>query len=357
MRRMRSSASPSSRPRCRCSAAVAAARRATRCCAAMRSTTTSAGARARAASSTSCLLRHGSSRPTSSDAGAPRLRSGAEAKDAEEDDRAEREARRRPVRVGDAEQRDGGVGAARPRLEDVGQQPIERRRADDAVGEGEVARLRLRRDKLLPECRGDAGEREQEGERSRDAAARGAAPDEAEQREHGDRAEDEALQDAPRAGLHVVDVLRDERSDERAERDDGDEREQRRRASAAARACPHSPTWAISSISTQAPRACAPFSAKTSPKSSEQPLVTRWCSVKSGALLTRLVMRTMRSILSRSPTAAWSVPSRSIATARAAFLPVDVFMSRPSWPTQALPSRLAMCPERKTRLPVRTKGT
>ena len=35
-------------------------------------------------------------------------------------------------------------------------------------------------------------------------------------------------------------------------------------------------------------------------------------------------MRTMRSTLSRSPTAACSVPSRSIATARAAFLPVAV---------------------------------
>jgi hypothetical protein len=29
----------------------------------------------------------------------------------------------------------------------------------------------------------------------------------------------------------------------------------------------------------------------------------------------------------------------------------------PSWPTQGLPSRLAMWPETKTRLPLRTKGT
>jgi hypothetical protein len=37
-----------------------------------------------------------------------------------------------------------------------------------------------------------------------------------------------------------------------------------------------------------------------------------------------------------------------------AFLGADVC---PSWPTQALPSFLAMWPERNTRLPVRTKGT
>ena len=77
--------------------------------------------------------------------------------------------------------------------------------------------------------------------------------------------------------------------------------------------------------------------------------VTRCCSVKSGVLLTRLMTLTMRSTLSRSPTAACSVPEQVDARRRArASLPVAVSMSRPSWPTQALPSRLAMWPERKT---------
>jgi hypothetical protein len=37
--------------------------------------------------------------------------------------------------------------------------------------------------------------------------------------------------------------------------------------------------------------------------------------------------------------------------------PVAVAMSRPNWPTQALPSRFAMWPDRKTSLPLRTNGT
>ena len=56
----------------------------------------------------------------------------------------------------------------------------------------------------------------------------------------------------------------------------------------------------------------------------EQPLVTRCCSVKVGVLLTRLITLTMRLTRFRSPTAACSVPSRSIATARAAAWPSSV---------------------------------
>jgi hypothetical protein len=70
---------------------------------------------------------------------------------------------------------------------------------------------------------------------------------------------------------------------------------------------------------------------------------------------------TMRLTLLRSPPAAWqaacSVPMRSIATARAAAWPSAVVTFLPSWPTQGLPSFLAMWPERKTSLPVCTKGT
>ncbi len=72
---------------------------------------------------------------------------------------------------------------------------------------------------------------------------------------------------------------------------------------------------------------------------------------------TRLITFTMRLTLLRSPTAACKVPSRSIATARAAALPSSVLIVRPNWPTQVLPSFLAMCPDRKTRLPVCTNGT
>ena len=50
-------------------------------------------------------------------------------------------------------------------------------------------------------------------------------------------------------------------------------------------------------------------------------------------------------------------PQNALLLATVAALPVSVSMSVPSWPTQALPSRLAMWPETKTRLPVRTKGT
>ena len=78
-------------------------------------------------------------------------------------------------------------------------------------------------------------------------------------------------------------------------------RSRRRRPSAAAprrRRCAHA------RLSLRTPRRTA----------RTQPLVTRWCSMNSGVLLTRLVTRTMRSTLSRSPIAAWRVPSRSMAT-------------------------------------------
>ena len=70
----------------------------------------------------------------------------------------------------------------------------------------------------------------------------------------------------------------------------------------------------------RAARVPSALSPKTSASSSEQPLVTRCCSVNSGVLLTRLITLTMRTILSRSPTATCSVPIRSIAIARAGLL-------------------------------------
>ncbi len=116
--------------------------------------------------------------------------------------------------------------------------------------------------------------------------------------------------------------------------------------------CVFQSTSAISSISTQAPRgiwatpkalrAWAPRSPKSWPSSSLAPLVTRCCSVKSAVEFTSDMSLTMRRTRLRSPTAACSVPSRSMATARAAALPSSVVMFLPNCPTQGLPSRRAM---------------
>src|SRR5678815_2294307 len=184
--------------------------------------------------------------------------SDARAQDAQQRNSTEDKDERGPHRVGNAEQVHGRVGAGRARLEDIGQKPVELGRADDAVGEGEVARRRLRGNEVVPERRRDAGDGEEEGEGRGDAAAGGAAPDEAEQRERTDRDEDQSLQHAPRAWLHSERMLRDEGGEDGAERGDGDEGERRRARSAAARRRPrarrrHSAAWAISSISTQAP--------------------------------------------------------------------------------------------------------
>jgi len=78
---------------------------------------------------------------------------------------------------------------------------------------------------------------------------------------------------------------------------------------------------------------------------------------KVGVELTKLMTLTMRVILLRSPTAACSVPIRSIAAARAANWPSAVSMPTPSCPAHGLPSFLAMCPDRKTNGPVWTYGT
>jgi hypothetical protein len=91
-----------------------------------------------------------------------------------------------------------------------------------------------------------------------DAGSGRAAPDQAEQREDADRDEDQPLQHAPGAGLHRERVLRDEGGDDGAERGDGDEgehaaRSTRRRGRGRARGAVIRRTWAISSISTQAP--------------------------------------------------------------------------------------------------------
>src|SRR5436190_1505842 len=193
----------------------------------------------------------------STDTAASLATSGAPAQDADQHDRADDEGERRPHRVGEAEQFDGGIGTARAGLEDVGQQAIELARAHDAVGEGEVARRGLRRYEVLPRRRRHAGDGEQQREGAGDAAAGRAAPHETEHGEDADRDEDEALQHAPGAGLHRERVLRDERGDDDAERERGDEREPAsvRRSAAAGEPRPrrrHSATWAISSISTQA---------------------------------------------------------------------------------------------------------
>ena len=132
------------------------------------------------------------------------------------------------------------------------EESVELRRGDDPVGEGEVARRRLGGDELLPERCSDAAAREEQGERSGDASAGRAAPDDSEQRERGDRQEDDPLQDAPRARLHAERMLRHERCDDSADRCDGDEAEQRCRRTRQ-RAGPHSAACATSSISTQAP--------------------------------------------------------------------------------------------------------
>ncbi|MDT4890765.1 hypothetical protein FQZ97_1276800 [compost metagenome] len=83
--------------------------------------------------------------------------------------------------------------------------------------------------------------------------------------------------------------------------------------------------------------------------------------MKVPVLLTRLMTLTMRftssSVLPAARQAAASVPMRSMAMARAAALPSSVVVVRPSWPTQGLPSFLAMWPLRKMRLPVCTNGT
>src|SRR5271155_2196252 len=124
---------------------------------------------------------------------------------------------------------------------------------------------------------------------------------------------------------------------------------------------------AISSISTHDPkgtcatpkavRACAPPSPKTSISNSEAPLATRCCSVKPGALLTSTINFTIRPMLSRFSAAACSVPIKSMATLRAACFPSEVLSSAPSFPTQGLPSRLAMWPLKNMSRSLFRKGT
>src|SRR6185503_1356236 len=83
----------------------------------------------------------------------------------------------------------------------------------------------------------------------------------------------------------------------------------------------------------------------------------RCCSVNVDALLTSTMTFTIRLTLLRSPSAACRVPTRSMATERAAFCPSSVVTSLPSCPVHGLPSRFAIWPERYTRLPVRRNGT
>ena len=134
-------------------------------------------------------------------------------------------------------------------------------------------------------------------------------------------------------GCMSNDVLRDQRGGDADER--RDEREparatQRSRGESRSRRR-HSATWAISSISTQAPsgscatpkalRACAPFSAEDLAEQLRAAVGHQVLLGEVGRAVDQAHARlTMRSTLSRSPTAACSVPSRSIATARAALL-------------------------------------
>jgi hypothetical protein len=90
-------------------------------------------------------------------------------------------------------------------------------------------------------------------------------------------------------------------------------------------------TSAMSSISAHAPngisappnvlRACAPRLPRISRKSSDAPFATTCGSVKFGVLFTITSSLTSRFIWSRSPRAACSVASNSMAMSRAACLP------------------------------------
>ena len=120
---------------------------------------------------------------------------------------------------------------------------------------------------MLPERGSEARACQKQDEGAGHAASGRAAPDEAEQGEKAERDEDQPLQHAPRARLHAEAMLRDQRRGDRAERGEGAKGEQptvARPAGQRAEGGPpatggvHSPaadpaTWAISSISTQAP--------------------------------------------------------------------------------------------------------
>ena len=280
-------------------------------------------------------------------------------------EREHHEQRQAPELEGQAEQRRRRLGAGRGDLEHPGPERLEPQRRDQLVGEGEVAREGLGGDLVLVDRRHRAAAGEQRRDHVEPDAQAPRRRERGRECDDADQHEEQALQDAPRARPHAEAVLREQRPGDGQRAGAGHRQRHEPRGLPCERGI-HA-TSAMTSISTHAPsgicatpkalRACAPLSPKTSASSSEQPLVTRCCSVNSGVLLTRLMTLTMRVMFSRSPTAACSVPISSIAIARAACLPVAVSMSRPSWPTQGLPSRRAMCPETKTRLPVRTKGT
>jgi hypothetical protein len=112
---------------------------------------------------------------------------------------------------------------------------------------------------------------------------------------------------------------------------------------------------AIMSISTHAPngtcatltalRAWMPRSPNTWTSSSDAASATRWGSVKFGAPLAMTKSFTTRRTLSRSPTAALSTASNSIATPRAATLPSSRLIYSPTFPRRGLPSFLPRRPD------------
>src|SRR5205809_113158 len=78
--------------------------------------------------------------------------------------------------------------------------------------------------------------------------------------------------------------------------------------------------------------------------------------MKLGAPLTMTKSFTIRRTLSRSPTAALSTGSNSIATSRAATLPCSRLISPPTFPQRGLPSILPRRPERCIWSPERMNG-
>src|SRR5262249_19925590 len=99
-------------------------------------------------------------------------------------------------------------------------------------------------------------------------------------------------------------------------------------------------------VAPKAVRACAPRSPKTSKRSSEAPLATSCGSVKPGALFTSTSSLTICLTLFRSPRAACSVATSSMATSRPACLPSAVVICCPSLPENGLPSFFASRPDR-----------
>ncbi len=186
--------------------------------------------------------------------------SDAGAQDAPQGDRADEKDDRGPERIRDAEQADGGVGAAGAGLEDVGQERsswVAVTILSASVRLHDCERAATKYCHMAAAIPASASSRPRLAD---DATSGRVAPHETEQGAQADGEKDQPLQHAPRARLHGERVLRHQRDGDRAEREQGDGREQprdhrpavaRRRQRHGGRG--HSAAWAISSISTQAP--------------------------------------------------------------------------------------------------------